>query len=228
MEKFRIIYFFSCIVVIGIVSFSNLFGKKKKDSKKGPVPTETADRKKEDLQLTLESVNSWLNNCDQKAGILLTFVGVAITVILTSDFMKYLRGYIFTPFMQFCSGESDLLFSWSRFTVFVLLVIAMVMLITCCFYLFRAIRADTDYEKECQKNPNLVETSFIFYGTISKMPYDDFRKGGVKFDEDLKSQIYVNSIIATEKFNNYNEGLFWFKRLLLVAIMLFIAIMLVQ
>ncbi len=235
METFGIIYFFVCIVVIGFVSLKHVIGKRVKKQKKEQVPTESVNKeqaqtenvniKKEDLQFTLESVNSWVNNCDQKAGILLTIVGVAITVIMTSDIIKSLRGYIFAPFMEYCSGASDLSFSWSRFTVFLLLVIAITLLIVCCIYLFRAIRADIDNKKRYSENPNLERTSYIFYGDISQMKYDDYKKGGVKFEDDLKSQIYINSKIATTKFRNYNEGLFWFKIMLLVSVMLFIPVM---
>ena len=234
METYRIIYFVACVAVICFVGFRHVWGNRKmkqnKQNKQNDeqTPTETMEKETSELQFTLESVNSWLNNCDQKAGILLTVVGVAITVILTSDFMKYLRSYIFAPFMQFCSENSDLSFSWSRFTVFVLLTIAVALLVTSCIYLFRAISANIDYGKMYQENPSLVKTSYIFFGTISQMKYDDFKKGGVEFEEDLKSQIYVNSRIATRKFKNYNEGLFWFKLLLLDAVMLFVAVMLVQ
>lgn len=183
---------------------------------------------KEDLQYNLQSVNSWLNNCDQKAGILLTVVGVAVTVIMTSDFMKFLREYIFLPFMNYCSGNHDLSFSWSRFSVFLLLIIAMVILITCCHYLFQVISANIDYEKMRKENPDLVKTSYFFFRSISRMNYCDFKKGGVEYGEDLKSQIYVNSKIATTKFEKYNESLFWFKLLLVVSILLFIAILFVN
>lgn len=226
MKTCRIIYFIACVLAIGCIIIKHF--------RKGKIQGEVIDTPKEvkngndDLKFTLESVNSWLNNCDQKAGILLTVVGVAITVIMTSDFLKYIRSYIFAPFMAYCLGNSDLSFSWSRFTVFGLLVIAMAILITCCIYLFRAIRANLVDEKTYKENPNLVKTSYIYYKSISQMNYDDFEKGGAKFEEDLKSQIYINSKIATEKFKNYNEGLFWFELLLLDAVMLLVAIMFVQ
>ena len=226
MKTCRMIYFVACVLAIGCFIIKHF----RKGEKQGELIDTPKGEKKDsdDLKFTLESVNSWLNNCDQKAGILLTVVGVAITVILTSDFMKYLRCYIFVPFMQFCSGNSDLSFSWSRFTVFILLIIAVALLLTSCIYLFRAISANTDYEKMYRENPGLIKTSYIFYGTISQMKYDDFKKGAVEFEEDLRSQIYVNSRIATTKFKNYNEGLFWFKLLLLDAVMLFVAVMFVQ
>lgn len=192
-------------------------------------PLDVPTREKEDLQFTLDVVNSWVNNCDQKAGILLTVFGVAITVLVTSDFMKELRAYIFSPFVEYwTNSESQFVFSLGRFTVFCLLVIAVGMLMTSCYYLFKAITAKTDFVKMQQDNPRMVEKSYLFFGSISNMPYDEFRRDNIDIMEDLKSQIYVNSKIATSKFKNYNEGLFWFKMLLLVSVMLLVAVLLVK
>lgn len=234
MKLFGIVYFATCMMVIGTILRNHLKSKKKRSRQDAKPATEESapqnsnERKKEDLQFTLESVNSWLNNCDQKAGILLTVVGVAITVLVTSDFLKNLRNYIFKPFMDYWTENQVLSFSWSRFTVFVLLCIAAILLLLSCYYLFRAITANINYTKMYQENPGLVKISKIFYGTISEMTYDDFKKDDMNYIEDLKSQIYVNSKIAINKFNNYNEGLFWFKFLLVVIGMLFVAVMFMQ
>jgi hypothetical protein len=190
---------------------------------------EPADRDKDDLQYALDVVNSWVNNCDQKAGILLTVFGVAITVLATSDFLKELRAYLFVPFVEYwTNSESQLEFSLGRFTVFSLLVIAVGMLITSCYYLFKAIAANTDYEKLRQENPRMVAKSYLFFGSISSMTYEEFRNENISIKDDLKSQIYVNSKIASTKFKNYNEGLSWFKMTLLVSVMLFVAVLLVK
>lgn len=190
---------------------------------------EPSTREIDDLQYTLDVVNSWVNNCDQKAGILLTVFGVAITVLVTSDFLKELRVYIFVPFVEYwTNSESQLVFSLGRFTVLCLLVIAMGILITSCLYLFKAITANTDYERMRQANPQMVPKSYLFFDSISNMTYDEFRGGRMDFEEDLKSQIYVNSKIASTKFKNYNEGLFWFKMILLVSVMLFVAVLFVN
>ena len=192
-------------------------------------PQDVPARGKEDLQYTLDVVNSWVNNCDQKAGILLTVFGVAITVLVTSDFMKELRAYLFVPFVEYwTNSESQLEFSLGRFTVFCLLVIAVGMLMTSCYYLFKAITANTNYDEIRQENPRMVPKSYLFFGSISNMPYDEFRRDNIDIKEDLKSQIYVNSKIATTKFKNYNEGLFWFKMILIVSVMLFVAVLLVK
>ncbi len=60
------------------------------------------------------------------------------------------------------------------------------------------------------------------------MKYKEFKKDNILFIDDLKSQIYINSNIAMEKFKNYNKGLYWVKFMLIVSIMLFIAIMFIQ
>lgn len=169
-----------------------------------------------------------MNNCDQKAGILLTVFGVAITVLVTSDFMKELRTYIFGPFVEYWTTDSQLDFSLGRFTVFSLLVIAVGMLITSCYYLFKAIAANTDYEKLRQENPRMVAKSYLFFCSISSMTYEEFRNDNISIKDDLKSQIYANSKIASTKFKNYNEGLSWFKMTLLVSVMLFVAVLLVK
>lgn len=229
MNTFWIIYLLICVICLVCLCVyrrnnnqqNNIFVV---DEEQPEAPA----REKDDLQYTLETVNSWVNNCDQKAGILLTVFGVAITVLVTSDFMKELRTYIFGPFVEYWTTDSQLDFSLGRFTVFSLLVIAVGMLITSCYYLFKAIAANTDYEKLRQENPRMVAKSYLFFCSISSMTYEEFRNDNISIKDDLKSQIYANSKIASTKFKNYNEGLSWFKMTLLVSVMLFVAVLLVK
>lgn len=233
METIRIIFFVACAAII-------LVGLYKRPEKKGKYNVEDENhgekdmsetnnkRSKEELQFTLESVNSWLNNCDQKAGMLLAVIGVTITILLTGDFVKFIRAYIFIPFVEFCKNQGEHLFSWGRFTVFALLVVAAVFLIVSCYYLFRAIGANINYKKMYVENTGLVKNSYIFFGSISSLKYEDFKITKINYEDDLMSQIYVNSKIATTKFQNYNKGLSWFKLLLLVIGLLFVAVMIVQ
>lgn len=230
MNTFWIVYLIGCI---GCIVYLCVHRKNNNQQTNGDDlvegQQEPADRDKDDLQYALDVVNSWVNNCDQKAGILLTVFGVAITVLATSDFLKELRAYLFVPFVEYwTNSESQLEFSLGRFTVFSLLVIAVGMLITSCYYLFKAIAANTDYEKLRQENPRMVAKSYLFFGSISSMTYEEFRNENISIKDDLKSQIYVNSKIASTKFKNYNEGLSWFKMTLLVSVMLFVAVLLVK
>lgn len=234
METISIVFLSVCIAAIITKFWYHVKGKKKVNSQdaepllaatenSGPVKKE-----KDDFQHTYDTVNSWVNNCDQKAGILLTVVGVAMTILATSDFLKYLRKYIFVPFVKYWTEETDLTFSWSRFTVLVLLLFAAALLITSCFYLFKAISANINYQRMYDENPGLVKKSYVFFGSINGMSFDDFKEEDVDYLDDLRSQIFVNSKIATAKFKNYSEGLYWFKFMLLVSAMLFVAIMFMQ
>ena len=232
MEVFYTLFLFTCILIIGVKYWLH-----KKKENNHPLNAEAnntepdnaaSDEKKEEFQHTYDTVNMWTNNCDQKAGILLAIIGVIITILVSSDFMKNLREYIFNPFIDYWTGNSELAFSWSRFNVFFLLLISALMLIMSCHYLFKTINANIDYKKMYEDNPELAKTSYIFFGTISKMSYEDFKMDKVNYLEDLKSQIYVNSKIASNKFLNYNKSLYWFKFLLCVSIMLFISIMIMR
>jgi len=230
MNIFWIVYLLACVgCILYLCTHRRNNDQQAIDAVVDEGPQDVPARGKEDLQYTLDVVNSWVNNCDQKAGILLTVFGVAITVLVTSDFMKELRAYLFVPFVEYwTNSESQLEFSLGRFTVFCLLVIAVGMLMTSCYYLFKAITANTNYDKIRQENPRMVPKSYLFFDSISNMPYDEFRRDNIDIKEDLKSQIYVNSKIATTKFKNYNEGLFWFKMILIVSVMLFVAVLLVK
>lgn len=234
METLSIVYLIVCAAIFIAKLWKHVKDKKRVNNREDePLAAATDNsvpvkKKKEDLQHTYDTVNSWVNNCDQKAGILLTVVGVAITILATSDFLKYLRTYLFAPFVNYWSEETNLTFSGSRFTVFVLLLIAAAMLIVSCFYLFKAISANIDYDEMRKKHPSMVKSSYIFFDSINGMSFDDFKKEEVDYLDDLRSQIYANSKIATAKFKNYIEGLFWFKLMLLVSVMLFVAIMFVR
>lgn len=230
MEVLNILFLFACILLIGVKYWLH----NNKGVSNQPLSVETNNRetgntlsneREEVLLHTYDTINMWANNCDQKANILLATIGVIISIIISSDFIKYIKTYIFTPFIDYWTGNSELAFSWSRFNVFVLLLISVIMLIISCNYLFKTICANIDDQKMRKANPELVTKSYIFFGTISRMSYGDFKNNEVNYLEDLKSQIYVNSKIVTNKFLNYNKSLYWFKFLLCVSLMLFIAIM---
>ena len=94
MKTIWIIYFFVSIAAILYMFYKCTWEHKcnvtKKDSQDDSNHVSDDNNiDKEDLKFTLEEVNSWINNCDQKASILLSVMGVAITLLLTSDFIKF-------------------------------------------------------------------------------------------------------------------------------------------
>lgn len=233
MEKFYIIYLFGCILIISVMLYKHFTNKKENRQTSSPSNNVSENikqdkEKKENLKHTYDTVNMWTNNCDQKAGILLAIISVVISIIITSDSLKMLKKHIFSPFIEYWSGNSELVFSWSRFICFFLFTIAAFMLLLSCYYLFKTINANIDYEKMHEENPKLAKTSYIFFETISKMTYENFKKDKVEYLDDLRSQIYVNSKIVTTKFQNYIKALYWFRFSLWVSCMLFIAIMIMR
>lgn len=95
MKTIWIIYFFVSIAAISYMFYKCVWKHKCNVTKKDSPDdnnhvSDNNNIDKEDMKFTLELVNSWINNCDQKASILLSVMGVAITLMLTSDFIKFL------------------------------------------------------------------------------------------------------------------------------------------
>ena len=119
-------------------------------------------------------------------------------------------------------------YNFSRCMMFGLLLITCMMSIISLMYLLNVLRPNINYEKFYEDNPGLVPQSYIYYSTVAKMKYADFKSEKLNYEEDLRSQVFVNATIADKKFKNYLEGFFWFKMMLLSAAMLFISVMFVQ
>ena len=172
--------------------------------------------KQEQLSQNLDRVNMWIGNCDQKASFLLAVVGMVVTVICTSNVFTKVKEIIITPFVTYLTDKSGS-FCLSRFLISILFFGGLICLLVSIFYLLRCLMAKTnpnDY-----KQPGMVEKSRLFYGSIANMKYEEFCSDENNFDSDLQSQIYTNSVICSQKFENYKTALrFTFKALpLLVA-----------
>lgn len=180
------------------------------------------------LKECLDMNNMWIGNSDQKAGMLLATIGIALTILLTSDALKAIRKYIAIPFIQYCEGEKGINFCFSRFAVFCFLLTTAVAAIVSLYYLLNTIKPNIDYDSFHEKNPGMVRKSHIFYGSVASMSYQQFKDDIFDYKEDLRSQVFTNAKIAYTKFQNYLKGFFWFKMMMLSAAMLFISIMLMQ
>lgn len=180
------------------------------------------------LKDCLDMNNNWIGIADQKAGILLATLGIAFTIFLTSDAIKVIRNVLILPFVNYLEKPELYDFIFSRFAVFVFLVVTGLMAIISLLYLLNVIKPNINYKKFYEDNPGLVSNSYIYYKSVAEMKFSEFKNARVNYTEDLRSQVFVNAKIASTKFNNYLEGFFWFKMMLLSAAMLFISIMFVQ
>lgn len=44
----------------------------------------------EDLNTILDRINNWINNCDTKSSIVLSFIGILLGIIFTTDYITKL------------------------------------------------------------------------------------------------------------------------------------------
>lgn len=165
---------------------------------------------------------------DQKAGVLLATLGVAYTILMTSDALKVIRNLLIRPFLQYIEHPNMYEYNFSRCIMFGLLSITGIMSIISLRYLLNVLSPNIDYDKFYKEKPGLVPKSYIYYSTVAKMKYVDFKSDKLNYEDDLRSQVFVNATIADKKFKNYLEGFFWFKMMLLTTAILFISIMFVQ
>lgn len=180
------------------------------------------------LKESLDMTNMWIGNCDQKASILMAVIGVIFTIVMTSDAIRTVRNYIVLPFLDYCNGNDEMCFSFSRFSVFVFLMITSVFAVLSLWNILNSIKPNLDYNAMKTDNPQMEPKSFIFYGSVANMSYEEYKNIYFDYENDLRSQVYTNAKIANLKFNNYLKGFFWFKMMTISAIVLSINVIFMQ
>lgn len=173
----------------------------------GKYNNEIMKDKIEKAQKRLELVNQWITNCDTKSSFILTFYGVMLTIIFTSDMGKEM--------MNVFSFEVADKWNWESVKNFLLfiLVIAFLGSIGKSFYhIYNTLRARIN--SDVYEQTGLITSSNLFFGTIAQKNFQDFEQATNKESEedylkDLNSQIFINSKIADEKFKHYNKSICW-------------------
>ena len=160
------------------------------------------EEKIKDGKDVLDNIKEWINNVDIKISILIAFMVVVLgyifidseSVIINKIIANIVNGSI--TFIKIIKGG---------------LIIALYISTICSIVkLITALKAKIDIEK--YKQQGLTINSLMFYGSISKMEYDEFMNKSKKQNDesklnDIYSQIYINSKICNKKFENYNLGL---------------------
>lgn len=159
----------------------------------------------ERLTQNLDRVNMWIGNCDQKASFLLTMVGVVATIICTSDLAKVVKDVLVVPFVAYWKEHVGV-FNLLNLFIALFLVVGLGFLFAAIIYALLSLMAKTDYNQFTQEG--VSAQSRLHYGCISKMTYEEYKQEeGYDYEDDLKSQIYVNSKICDAKFNWYKISL---------------------
>ncbi len=160
----------------------------------------------DDKYKNLERVNFWVSNCDSKVSYLLTLQGVILTIIFTSNYVSRLAvtlGYKFTL----------LNFGWESFFRFIegiSLYSFIILSLISLYNAFSSLRARLD--PKVFQEPRLTTNSVLFFETIANRNFNNFlidQQGTTNInsnslDNDIDSQIFINSKICQLKFKYYN------------------------
>ena len=173
------------------------------------------------LQKRLLLTNSWISNCDQKAGLILAATSVILPIVVSNSvFLEIIQKNV--------KNLCEILNVYSL--VFILtLALFIILLSACIFYLFKCLEGKVDSSVFSEKE--LQTESLLFFQTIAKKSFRQYKTeikqiNKKKIFEDYLSQIYINSKICTVKFTNYNKGLKFLKWSLGVLVTLFVQIIL--
>lgn len=158
---------------------------------------------KDDLNQVLDRTISWSENCDNKASIILGVVGVVLAILLSVEYVEAIGKLIDSISVCATFGHSVLL---------ILIIVAFITCIVGIVHLIKSLTASIKIEEFSKRE--IFADSRLFFVTIANSPkLGDYEKKLNETDEDLflkdlKSQIYICSIICTKKFKNYNRGLY--------------------
>ena len=172
-----------------------------------PEPNKKESDIKEDLEYALkilDRTDSWINSCDNKLSILVGVCGVVLTIFITTESINkaysFLKGII-------QNGKSV-----GAYLFLAAIIILAVFFCITCFHIINAVIARIDPNK--YKQDKMSDTSNLFFGSISKRKYSEFKVSFIEGAEqdklnDVLTQIYINSMIASKKFEQYNKCLLW-------------------
>lgn len=166
----------------------------------------------EELNTRLDRVNGWINNCDQKASILLAFAAALAAVLLTSDIMKDGYDYLITPFYKYWLKDVPSEVSYKKLIVILLLLPLAWNVINMIKFLILVLRPKTIIADFQEERSLITKNSRLHFQSIAGKMYNDFlldcqNQSEESYLNDLCSQIYCNSRICNDKFENYKKGL---------------------
>ncbi|WP_341905536.1 hypothetical protein [Fluviicola taffensis] len=174
----------------------------------------------EDKYKNLDRVNFWVTNCDSKVSYLLTLQGIILTIIFASSYAGRLvvtLSYKLT-FANFgCQ-------SFFRFIEGVSLYTFLISIIISLYNAYSTLRARLD--PKIFQERGLVTNSVLFFETIANRSFSDFQTdqqtttnaNSSTLDDDIDSQIFINSKICQLKFKHYNLTLKYCKLALIAGL----------
>lgn len=174
--------------------------------------TENGPHSVKNLESLIDRFSSWISNVDQKAGILISLLGILLTILFTSRFVSVVKESIVLPFLSYFSNSQDYSFSLSHTLFFLACLATLVFGIISIIFALRTLKA-TITPDGYNDIKETVSSSHIFFGSISKMSYEEYVSNNNNYDylQDLLTQVYINACICNLKFERYNKSLLYFR-----------------
>jgi hypothetical protein len=146
---------------------------------------------------TLERNIGFINSCDNKASIILTVVGVLLTIILTNE--GIIRIFVL---LQNCINAKTMC------SIIYLILLSAVLLILCAglVLLINVLIAKVD-NSEVSNNSPIFFSGINSYKNIKEYSEKIYKMSKDDILNELISEIYINADIATKKYKKYNIGL---------------------
>jgi len=158
---------------------------------------------KDDAIIALERINSWVNNCDAKASVIIGFYGVILAILLTSDFVAYVSELIKNVLCDITFYD----------VVFVLLMTMSIIVFKYgLFKLIQVIIPRTNariFQEDGLQTDSLIHFHSIAKNSKSFINYKEkiYSQNNKEQLDDILSQIYINSKICAKKFDNLKLGI---------------------
>lgn len=119
---------------------------------------------RDELEIRLDRINGWINNCDQKTSILLAIEGVVLTVFCTSDYISLIHQRLVIPIYSYYKTGNGV-FSLTNTIQICLLLAMLVFAFLSIFYSLQVIKGETDIS--VFKQSGIEEKSLIHFSSTS-------------------------------------------------------------
>lgn len=165
---------------------------------------------------TLERNIGFITNCDTKTSIVLTAIGVLLTIILTNDGLEKIFSIV-----KACITEKTLY----SITYLICFGVTVLILFLGLYNLLSVLIARTDIKS---KGINSSKSNIFFVGISENKNLQTYKDKFCSMNqhellEEIIAEIYVNAYIATIKYKKYNIGL----KLTIIGFILFVIVLLV-
>lgn len=161
----------------------------------------------DDKYKNLDRVINWVSNCDNKVSYLLTLQGIILTIIFTSNYATCITDTFSYDFTLVDFGWKSIL----RFFEGLCLYSFLTLILMSLYNAYLTLRARLDPKIYAENG--LSTNSVLFFETIANRKFIDFvtdqqnttnTANTNQLDNDIDSQIFINSKICQLKFKHYN------------------------